>query len=422
MTEQGLTGRLVFVSGATGCIGSRLVERLVTERGARVRALSRTVARTAWISRYQVEIVVGDVRDPECVKRASRGCDIVFHCAYGNSGSEAERRQVNVEGTRNVLDAAIGADVRRIVYLSTLMVYGATADGVLDESAPRRYFGNVYSDSKLDAERLALEYAQRRNAPVVILQPTAVYGPFASPWTVNVLRSLTTGSVILVNGGDGLCNAVYVDDLIDAMLLAATCRGVAGEVFLISGETPVPWRTFYEYYERMVGARRTISMSVPDALADWERRRRKPGSLFTELKDVLRGDAVLRQRLAGTRELLLLRHLVLRLLPAGLRRTVKARILARPAPGARVTRRDDDPPVHPLSPQMVTFLHTKTSVSIAKAKQFLGYQPHVDLPTGMRLTEEWARWAGHLPVKPRLVQHDPLTERPLTDDPTGSSC
>ena len=387
------------------------------ERGARVRALSRTVARTAWISRYPVEIVVGDVRDPDCLKRASEGCDIVFHCAYGNSGSEADRREVNVEGTRNVLNAAMGADVRRIVYLSTLMVYGATSDGVLDENAPRRYFGNVYSDSKLDAERLAVEYAQRRNAPVVILQPTAVYGPFASPWTINVLRNLTTGRVILVNGGDGLCNAVYLDDLVDAMFLAATRRAIAGDAFLISGETPVPWRTFYEYYERMVGARRTISMSASEALEDWERRHRKPRSLVTELPDVLRRDADLRQRVAGARELLLLRRLARRLVPAGLRRTVKARVLARPAPEGPVTRGDDDLPVHPLSPHMVTFLRTRTRVSIAKAKQLLGYQPHFDLPAGMRLTEEWAGWAGYLPGQPRLVQHDPLTEGTASGEP-----
>lgn len=395
----------------------------MTERGARVRALSRTVARTAWISRYPVDIVVGDVRDPDCVRRATQGCDIVFHCAYGNSGPEAERREINVEGTRNVLDAAIGADVRRVVHLSTLMVYGATADGVLDENAPKRYFGNVYSDSKLDAERLAVEYAQRRNAPVVILQPTAVYGPFASPWTVNVLRSLTMGRAILVNGGDGLCNAVYVDDLVDAMFLAATRPCIAGDAFLISGETPVTWRTFYEHYERMIGARRTIGMSAPDALAHWEGHHRKPRSLVTELKDLLRGDAAARQQLAGARELLVLRNLVRRVLPAGLRRAVKARVLATPVPEARVTSQDDGLPVHPLSPRMVTFLSTKTSVSIAKAKQLLGYQPRFDLPTGMRLTEEWARWAGYLPDRPRLVKHELLTEAsPMTDDATGSSC
>src|SRR5436305_15155746 len=112
------------------------------------------------------------------------------------------------------------------------MVYGQTTDGDLDETAPRRRFGNAYSDSKLEAEQIALS----SGLPVAVLQPTAVYGPYGGVWTEAVIRALKAGRQILVNGGDGLGNAVYVDDLVSAMLLAAVKVGVVREPFLISAE------------------------------------------------------------------------------------------------------------------------------------------------------------------------------------------
>ena len=116
-----------------------------------------------------------------------------------------------------MLEAARAVGASRVVHLSTLMVYGQTGDGDLDETAPRVRFGNPYSDSKLEAEAIALS----SGLPVAVLQPTAVYGPYGGVWTEAVLRALKAGRQILVDGGEGLGNAVYVDDLVSAMLLAA---------------------------------------------------------------------------------------------------------------------------------------------------------------------------------------------------------
>ena len=132
-------------------------------------------------------VVRGDVTSPSDLEAAARGCDVVFHCAYGTSGSQKHRAWVNTEGTRRVLAAAQEAKVRRIVYLSTLMVYGQTGDGDLDETAPRSASAIAYSDSKLEAERIALS----SGLPVAVLQPTAVYGPWGGVWTETVLESLT---------------------------------------------------------------------------------------------------------------------------------------------------------------------------------------------------------------------------------------
>ena len=120
--------RRILVTGASGFIGGRVVEKLVRDRGARVRALVRDVAGAARIARFPVELVRGDVTDPPSVRAAASGCQAIIHCAYGNRGSATERHAVNVAGTRNVLDAAVAAQVDRVVHLSTLVVYGLTPE------------------------------------------------------------------------------------------------------------------------------------------------------------------------------------------------------------------------------------------------------------------------------------------------------
>src|SRR5947207_8870495 len=150
-----LTNATVLVTGATGFIGGRLAERLVVEHGAGVRALVRNFGRAARLARYPIELVPGDLCAAESIDRAAAGCDYVFHCAYGSDGEDDSRRVVNAQGTRHVLDAALKHHVKRAVHTSTVTVYGETADGRLDESAPRRRTGFAYADSKIEAEETA---------------------------------------------------------------------------------------------------------------------------------------------------------------------------------------------------------------------------------------------------------------------------
>jgi nucleoside-diphosphate-sugar epimerase len=281
------------------------------------------------------------------------------------------------------------------------MVYGRTADGDLDETAPRRRFGNAYSDSKLAAERLALREARAGRVPVVVLQPTAVYGPFGGVWTAQVLATLRAGRVILVDGGLGLCNAVYVDDLVDAMLAAATGDGVVGEAFLVSDGEPVPWRDFYGCFERMLGERRTVAMSADEARAHYRRARRRVPALLPELLATVRRDEGARDRLLATRELLALRELASAVLPEALQQRIKSRLLrggatpgAGPGDAARAAAGED--PIHPLTPQMIGFYRTRTRVRIGKARRVLGWSPAHTLAAGMAKTEAWARWADLL--------------------------
>jgi nucleoside-diphosphate-sugar epimerase len=389
-----LAGRTVLVTGASGFIGGRLAERLALHHHARVRVLVRGVAGAQRLARLPVEIVRGDVTDRAAVSAAADGCDVIFHCAYGTSGSQKHRAWINRAGTRRVLEAGAAVGARRIVHLSTLMVYGRTGDGDLDETAPRRRFGNAYSDSKLDAEREAMRWAGTGRAPVVVLQPTAVYGPWGGVWTAQPLAALAAGRWILVDGGRGTANAVYVDDLVSAMLLAAVRDGVVGEAFLVSGPEPVEWSELYRHFAAMHGDAdsRLVAMTADEARALWQEHRRAVPRLPSALLAAFRGDRGLRDRLMATRELVALRELASSLLPERLQQRIKSRMGADKPP----VPDKGELPILPLSPEMIDFFAARTRVRIDKARRLLGYEPAFPLQRGMELTREWARWANLL--------------------------
>ena len=403
---KALSGRRVLVTGGTGFLGSRVVEKLVLEHGAHVRVLTSNYARAARAARFDLELVRGDVGDRDLVRAAAEGCDVIVHCAYGSRGSERERRRVTVEGTRAVLDAALAVRAARVVHVSTMVVYGIGIEGVLDERAPKVRTGVGYADTKREAEELVLRYASEHDAPVTIVQPTAVYGPYAPSWTERVIDALLTRRLILVDGGVGLANPVYVDDVADALLLAATRDEAVGEAFLIASGERVTWRDFIGHYEAMLGAPSTVAMTRAEAKAHYVKAQRRPG-LLADLRALVREDAAVRKRLLKTRELTALARLARPIVTTRAFRPLAARLKPgkqrRGAPrgvgGVGVNPAKAAKPIQAEHPTQVDFLAAKTDVSIDKARRLLGYAPAFDLATGMALTEAYLRWANRLPTE-----------------------
>jgi nucleoside-diphosphate-sugar epimerase len=218
-----------------------------------------------------------------------------------------------------------------------------------------------------------------------------------------VLRRLRRGRVILVDGGRGLANTVYVDDLVEAMLLAGLVPGVEGQAFLISGDEVVTWRELHACFERMVGAERTVSMSADEATRHWRRHRWELPSALPRVVAALRQPEVA-SALAPTREVALARWAGSQLpfaLQAAIKRSLRARLERRrvesargAGAGAAPARGGEELPIHPLDPLLVRFFAARTRVRTDRARRLLGWAPRVDLATGMARTEAWARWAN----------------------------
>jgi nucleoside-diphosphate-sugar epimerase len=386
-----LAGKRILITGGTGFIGGRLIERLC-EQHAEVRVLVQNLANAHLISRFAVEIVHGDITSADAVRRAIHGCDVVFHCAYANSPDPSTIRPVNIEGTRHVLEASLQERVGRVIHLSTIMVYGVVADGDLTEASPRRRSGLLYADTKLEAERLAMDYAQSHGLPVTVLQPTAVYGPNSPGFAVNIIRMLKTGRILLINGGSGLCNLVYVDDLVTAMILAAQQEQAVGEALIISGDQPITWREFYGYFERMLGVPAGLNMPADEALAFCRARQAQPG-LVRQVWSLLR-EPLVRERLLETAEVTALRKTTRAVLPPPLRRTLKAALRGSPVTPHDAAASSAESKVHAWIPELVPYYASKSWARIDKARRILGYQPRFDVEAGMQFTEQWARWAN----------------------------
>jgi nucleoside-diphosphate-sugar epimerase len=386
MTRRPLAGSRVLVVGAAGFLGSRLVERLVLERDAKVRVLVRRVMSAAPLSRFPIDLVVGDVLNRDDLRSSVQGCEVVFNCVKGKGKDAALRRAADVDGARLVVEAAAAVGAR-VVHVSTMAVYDRPADGTFDETSPDAPGGDLYTDTKLAGERAALQAGVRHGVSVAVVQPTAIYGPHASVYGSEILEEMQTHRLILVNGGTGICNAVYIDDAVTGLLLAATTQSAGGQRFLISGPEYPTWRDFFAGFERLLGGSRTVALSTAEALEMWRQSRERPW-LLPEALRVMREQVPLRRRLLATREGAAVREVAQRVLPD----TVRQQIKTPRAPAADAT--SGLLPVSPVRPWVVHNMARKARARIDKARNMLGYDPAFPLHEGMRLTADWALWAG----------------------------
>jgi nucleoside-diphosphate-sugar epimerase len=254
-----IADKRVLVTGATGFIGGRVVARLLSQ-GAHVRALVRNPEKARALVSAGAEVVLGDLSKPENLREVVGGCDAVVHLAgVLNEFKPLEYfRTVNVAGTRALAEAALDSGVKRFLHASSIVVYGPV--GRIDERSPRRPAAIPYCLTKAEAQTVVEQLARERGLPVIIVQPSQVYGPGDETWTLGPMRLLKAGLVVLPSHGRALLQPIYVEDLVDGILLALE-RGRTGESYLLCGARIVTVAEFFSHHARIVG--RTWIPSMP---------------------------------------------------------------------------------------------------------------------------------------------------------------
>jgi len=325
----------ILVTGGTGFTGKALVKRLL-DQGHEVVALDyKEGLKTRELRDWGAEVVLGSVTDREVVRRAVDGVEVVHHLAAAfreMNVPDRHYREVNVGGTRNVLEAAKDMGVRRFIYCSTCGVHGNVDHPPGGEDAPIQP-ADYYQRTKYEAEPLVRQFHEQ-GLPAVILRPAAIYGPGDPERFLLIYRRVAGGRFPMFGDGRTLYHPLYVDNLVDAFLAAMADGRGDGEAYLIADEEYVQ----IEDLVRRVGRSLGVEVRVPH---------------FPVWPVVAVGHVV-----------------------------------------EKVCRPFGISP--PIFPRRVDWYRQNRAFRIDKAKRDLGWTPRVGLDEGLRRTAEWYRQEGYL--------------------------
>jgi nucleoside-diphosphate-sugar epimerase len=308
------------ITGIGGFIGLAMSKRALS-LGWQVQGMDISEPAAARARALGIRVIVGDINDVDAVSSAASNADVVFHTAaiVEEDGAREDYERVNVEGTRTVCEAARTVGVKRVVHLSSVMVFGfdylpeISEDGLLDGQ------GNVYNDSKLASEQVAMSFNDPEHGfGVIVIRPGDVYGLGSVPWVIRPIELLKQGVFMLPDHGRGVINHVHVENLIDGVLLAIQ-HDACGEAFTITDGLATPSRVFFKTHALIAGTR----------------------------------------------------------LPTAPTWVLKA-LLSALGPAYRALGKKP-----PASPEAMKFLLRKHRYSIAKAQRLLGYAPRIRLSEGM---------------------------------------
>ena len=367
--KKNINGKTVLITGATGFIGGRLVEMLSFDYNVKIKCLVRDLSKCSQLARFDsVEIFYGSLSDFDTVDKAVSGCDIVFHCAYDPSSQKN-----NLDGINNLSSSCIKSNAR-LVHVSTISVFEPLPDLVLSEKSLKNPKGFQYAERKFEIEQLVLDLTNRTELKATVVQTTIVYGPFSAPWTMRPVNQLLNGTIVLPDQGDGFCNAVYVDDVCTAMVLAGVSDKSSGESYLISGAQPITWKAFFEAFQKTIKSDSIQYMPVSEI----KKTMRNPVKL---IKTIL-GDPKKAIDWEPLKSILIsLRYKI----PSSMRTRIKSLygFYSRYSPR----------PVYFPNSQMLKLYTSKCTVSIEKAKNGIGYSPQYNFEDGMGETSKFIKWA-----------------------------
>jgi len=325
----------VLVTGGTGFTGKALVRRLLDE-GHTVTALDyKEGLKTQELRDWGATVVIGSVTDKVVVEKAAEGVEIIQHMAAAFREldvPESYYDEVNIGGTRIVLDVAKAAGVKRFIYTSTCGVHGNVDNPPADEDAPIQP-GDYYQHTKYMAEPLVLE-ASCPEMPCVILRPAAIYGPGDPERFFMIFKRVASGKFPMFGNGKTLYHSLYIDNLVDALMLAMEPGKGDGEAYLIADEDYVGIEDLVRCTARALG----VDVKIPH---------------FPVMPLVIAG------------------HIC-----------------------EKVCRPFHLTP--PIFPRRVDWYRQNRAFKIDKAKRDLGYVPAIGLNEGLKRTAEWYWSEGYL--------------------------
>ena len=314
----------ILITGANGFIGNRLMQHYKSQ-GIAVIGVDLTG--------NQEDIFQGDIGQPESISQLLADCDVVIHTAalVSNAIADADMWRVNVLATHNLVEAAKKNNVKRFVQISSIVAYGNTAEGELDENHPVHADGGSYVLTKLASEHAALAATVNSTMELVIIRPGDVYGPGSRPWVVLPLEAINKGQFMLPAKGEGFFRPIYIDDLIRGIALATASKKATGEIINLSCDGYITTAEFFSYHYRWLNKRGPLKVSTGLALF--------AATAASKIAAVTGG-------------------------------------------------------VNEASAATVKQLSTNSWFSITKAEQILGWKPEVPLDTGMQACQEWAQAQG----------------------------
>lgn len=358
----------VAIVGANGFIGGRAVELLHLNRLVDVRPIVRSYAALARLARFDLDCRLADAFDQAALAAAFTGCDVVVHAVAGDPA-------VILGTLAPVYRAAEAAGVRRLVYLSTATVHGqAPPPGVSEESPVSDRQPLAYNNAKVRAERRLHALRSGGSVELVLLRPGIVTGPRSS-WVANFADALLAGTAYRVDGGRGVCNSIYVDNLVHAIYLAINAPAADGHAFLLGDQERVTWADLYRPIAAALGydLDQLPEAQVPAFTPGW------------------------RQRLQAVHQARPTQAL-LSLFPRPLRQAAfdaLTGLMAKPASPWTLPA----PPRPVVTEEMALLYRCQYKVPFDKARERLGYEPIVSFAEGCRRTVAWLEFAGYPVVR-----------------------
>jgi nucleoside-diphosphate-sugar epimerase len=357
--------KTVGILGANGFIGSRLVEMLHLQALAEVRPIVRTAASMARLSRFSLEGRVADALDVNALGDALRGCDTLVHAIAGSA-------ELIVDAAASAYRAAERAGVRRLIYLSSESVHGQSpAPGTTEESPLNDQQPIAYNNAKIRAERALRQARSRGKVELVILRPGIVLGP-RSFWVGSFADAVLAGEAFIIGHGQGICNSIYVDNLVDGIFAALTAQGADGEAFFLGDKEQVTWADVYRPITEALGF-------------DFNR--------LPRVEPVIKAEPV--DRIEQIRSVPAVRAIV-SAVPRRLRRIARANLDALRSPGRARSGGEHSNRIEARATLEQSLLQTcRHKLPHDKAARILGYEPRVSFRESCQRTVGWMTFAGY---------------------------